>query len=137
MTRHDAQNQVLAALPSIPRDEDGPVFREPWEAQAFAMTVQLHAKGVFTWPQWAEALGKEIARAGADDTGEDYYLHWMAALEKLTQANGVVSHSEFSARKDAWDRAARATPHGEPIELGREQREHAAHGQSQPRAQTE
>ncbi len=115
MTLPDSQTQALDAVPSIPRDEEGPVFREPWEAQAFALTVQLHARGAFTWAQWAETLGGEIAAAGPQDAPENYYLHWVAALEKITAANDIVPRDEFLARKDAWDRAARATPHGEPI----------------------
>ena len=122
MTRSD---EALERVASIPRDKAGPVFRAPWEAQAFAMAVKLHERGVFTWPEWAEALGAEIAAAGAGDDGEDYYLHWMSALEKLAASKGVVSSAEFQDRKDAWDRAARATPHGEPIELGRETRSDA------------
>ena len=113
----DSQRAALEAVASIPRDAEGPVFREPWEAQAFAMAVHLHQRGVFTWTAWAEALGAEIAAAGSTDTGEDYYLHWMSALEKLSRENGLMSAAEFTERKDAWDRAARATPHGEPIEL--------------------
>ena len=119
MTRSD---DALETVPSIPRGGEGPVFRAPWEAQAFAMAVQLHERGVFTWPEWAEVLGAEIAAAGAGDDGENYYIHWMSALEKLAAAKGVVGNAEFRERKDAWDRAARATPHGEPIELGRESR---------------
>lgn len=124
MSPRDAQKQALAAVPSIPRDNKGPVFREPWEAQAFALTVQLHERGAFTWSQWAEALGREIAAAGPKDTGDNYYLHWMAALEKLSAARDLVSREEFLARKEAWDRAARATPHGEPIRLGRDTNHH-------------
>ncbi len=127
MTQPDSQAQALASVPSIPRDEDGPVFREPWEAQAFALTVQLHARGAFTWSQWAETLGGEIASAGTADAPENYYFHWMAALEKITAMHDIVPRDEFLARKAAWDRAARATPHGEPIELGREAREHHTH----------
>ncbi len=96
------------------------MFREPWEAQAFAMAVELHARGAFTWPEWAHALSREIAAAGARDSGEDYYLHWLAALEKLVTEKSLASARELSERKDQWDRAARATPHGEPIVLGRE-----------------
>lgn len=120
MSQPEAVRAAIAEVPSIPRDDDGPVFAEPWQAQAFAMTVKLHEQGVFTWSQWAEALGAEIKAAGALDTGEDYYLHWLTALEKLVAAQGVASSGELSERKDAWDRAARATPHGEPIVLGRE-----------------
>lgn len=119
----EAVRAAVEGVPSIPRDDDGPVFRAPWEAQAFAMAVRLHEQGVFTWREWAEALGAEIARAGAADSGEDYYLHWLAALEKLVAEKEVASARELTLRKDAWDRAARATPHGEPIVLGRDEQE--------------
>lgn len=120
--KHDKPESVPSEneLPSLPRDEDGPVFREPWEAQAFAMTVNLHARGHFTWPEWAEALSVEIKAAGAQDDGEDYYLHWLTALEKLVASKNLLNSNDMCERKDAWDRAARATPHGEPIVLGRE-----------------
>jgi len=57
--------QATSALPHLPRDEDGPVFREPWEAQAFAMALSLHERGLFTWNEWAAALADEIKRAQA------------------------------------------------------------------------
>jgi nitrile hydratase accessory protein len=110
----------LAALPEIPRDAEGPVFREPWEAQAFAMAVALHERGIFSWTEWAAALAVEIKAAQAEgdpDTGETYYRHWLAALEKLVAAKALASNTELTARRDQWDRAARATPHGQPIEL--------------------
>ena len=111
----------LAALPGIPRGEDGPVFREPWEAQAFAMAIELHRRGVFTWREWAAALAAEITAAqtsGDPDTGETYYRHWLAALERLAAAKSLTSAQELETRSAQWDRAARATPHGLPIELG-------------------
>jgi nitrile hydratase accessory protein len=110
----------LETLPGIPRGEDGPVFREPWEAQAFAMAVALHARGAFTWGEWAAALAAEIKAAqaaGDPDTGENYYRHWLAALEKLASAKKLTDPAELQGRKDQWDRAARATPHGQPIAL--------------------
>ena len=108
-------------LPSLPRDEDGPVFREPWEAQAFAMTVSLHAQGHFTWPEWAEHLSAEITTAhgeGDPDLGDTYSLPWLKALETLVAEKGLVTSKALVQRKDAWDRAAHATPHGQPIVLG-------------------
>ena len=110
----------LACLPRLPRDDDGPVFAAPWQAQAFALAVKLNEAGVFTWSEWAETLGAELAAAGPDDTADDYYAHWLAALEKLVEEKGTLSREERIARRDAWDRAARATPHGEPIVLGRD-----------------
>jgi nitrile hydratase accessory protein len=118
---------LLAALPEIPRDAEGPVFREPWEAQAFAMAVALNARGVFTWTEWAAALAAEIkaAQAGGDpDRGDTYYRHWLAALERLVAAKALASRAELSERRDQWDRAARATPHGQPIELANDPRGH-------------
>jgi nitrile hydratase accessory protein len=110
----------LAALPSIPRDAEGPVFRAPWEAQAFAMAVALHERGCFTWPEWAARLAEEIAAArarGEPDDGRRYYHAWLAALEKLVAARGLVPAAALAARTAEWDRAARATPHGQPIVL--------------------
>lgn len=113
---------VLIEVPTIPRDEDGPVFREPWEAQAFAMTVALHQAGHFTWGEWAQTLGAELSAAGPEQAGHDYYVCWLSALEKIIADKNMANNRELLNRKDAWNRAARATPHGEPIELGREQR---------------
>jgi nitrile hydratase accessory protein len=113
----------LNALPAIPRDTEGPVFREPWEAQAFAMAVSLHQRGHFTWTEWADRLAREIAAAGPDD-GSMYYLHWLAALEKIVAEKGLVLSDELARRKSEWDEAARATPHGQPIELIRKPQSH-------------
>lgn len=107
-------------VPGIPVDAEGPVFAEPWQAQAFAMAVGLHAKGLFTWSEWAEALGREIAAAGPSDPPENYYRRWLAALEGLVEEKGAMTHEERLERIAAWDRAAHATPHGMPIELGAE-----------------
>jgi nitrile hydratase accessory protein len=110
----------LSALPAIPKDDAGPVFRAPWEAQAFGMAVALHARGCFTWAEWAARLADEIAAAlarGEVDDGSRYYYCWLAALEKLVAEKGLVRTRELLARQGEWDRAARATPHGQPIVL--------------------
>jgi nitrile hydratase accessory protein len=107
-------------LTDLPRDENGPVFREPWEAQAFAMALSLHERGLFTWNEWAAALADEIKRAqesGDPDLGDTYYRHWLATLEKLIAAKGVASLEVQHRYRDAWDHAADRTPHGTPIEL--------------------
>ena len=107
-------------MPGIPRDEQGPVFREPWEAQAFAMALALQQRGLFTWSEWAAALGEEIKRAqraGDPDTGETYYRHWLATFERLVSEKDVASAEALGRYRDAWDRAADRTPHGTPIEL--------------------
>lgn len=115
-----AAKRATAEVPSIPRDADGPVFREPWEAQAFAMTLALYERKLFTWPQWATMLGAEIKRAqaaGDPDTGETYYHHWLAALERIVAEKGVTDTKTLDRYYAAWDHAADRTPHGEPIEL--------------------
>ena len=101
------------ALPGLPRDDDGPVFAEPWEAQAFALAVALHERGVFTWPEWAAALAAEIER----DPGAAYYRQWLAALERLVAEKNLTDAVTLHRYADAWGRAADRTPHGTPIEL--------------------
>jgi nitrile hydratase accessory protein len=106
-----------------PPGADEPVFREPWEAHAFAIVVSLHARGLFSWPEWADTLADEIAAAqlrGQADTGETYYHHWLAALERLVATKGAGSAAELRRCRQAWDHAADRTPHGRPIELREE-----------------
>jgi nitrile hydratase accessory protein len=110
----------LAALPRLPRDEGGPVFAEPWQAQAFAMAVRLSEQGHFTWSEWAAALAAELkaaADAGEPDDGSRYYEHWLAALERLVTAKGLADGETLLARKEAWADAYRHTPHGKPVAL--------------------
>jgi len=107
----------FAALPRLPRDAEGPVFAEPWQAQAFALAVQLHAGGAFTWPEWAQALSERLAAAGESDDGSRYYEHWLAALEDLAAAKRLADRPDMAARKAAWADAYARTPHGKPVEL--------------------
>jgi nitrile hydratase accessory protein len=95
-------------------------FSAPWEAQAFAMAVLLHERGLFTWGEWADVLSAEIRRAqrlGDCDNGRTYYNHWLNALERLVVAKGVASAGLLGILKDRWDEAARSTAHGEPVLL--------------------
>jgi nitrile hydratase accessory protein len=108
------------SVPSLPRDAEGPVFREPWEAEAFAMALVLHERGLFTWQEWAATLADEIKRAqaaGDPDTGETYYRHWLNTLERIVAAKGIATSAILQRYRDAWDHAADRTPHGIPIEL--------------------
>ncbi len=112
--------RAAIAVPGVPRDADGPVFREPWEAQAFAMTLALHERGVFTWAEWAGTLGEEIKRAlaaGDPDTGATYYRHWLATLERIVAQKRIADSATLERYGDAWSHAARRTEHGTPIEL--------------------
>ena len=107
-------------LPRLPRDEDGPVFAEPWQAQAFALAVRLSEQGHFTWKEWAAALADELQAAagrGESDDGSRYYEHWLAALERLVIAKGLSNPAALLERKEAWADAYRHTPHGKPVEL--------------------
>jgi nitrile hydratase accessory protein len=109
----------LAALPRLPRDE-GPVFAEPWQAQAFALAVRLSAQGHFTWKEWAATLADELkdaANRGEPDDGSRYYHHWLAALEHLVSEKRLSDPAAMLARKEAWAEAYRRTPHGKPVEL--------------------
>jgi nitrile hydratase accessory protein len=107
-------------IPGLPRNGEGPVFGAPWQAQAFAMTVALHQQGLFTWPEWAQALSVRIAQAPAEpdeDAGTAYFLQWLAALEDMVARKGASSAAELTRYRQAWDHAADRTPHGQPITL--------------------
>jgi nitrile hydratase accessory protein len=104
----------------LPRDEQGPVFAEPWQAQAFAMAVKLSEQGYFTWKEWAAALASELKAAsdrGEPDDGSHYYEHWLTALERLVAAKGLSNPAALLERMKAWADAYRHTPHGKPVEL--------------------
>jgi nitrile hydratase accessory protein len=111
---------LQSELPALPRDGHGPVFKAPWEAQAFAMALALHERGAFTWKEWARTLAEvigEVHRRGEPDTGEDYYRHWLTALERITERKGILTDAMLRQRRTQWEAAARRTPHGKPIEL--------------------
>jgi nitrile hydratase accessory protein len=114
----------FAELPSLRRDEEGPVFAEPWQAQVFALAVELSAQGYFRWKEWTSALAQELKSAaerapkgGDPDDGSRYYEHWLAALERLAAAKALTNRAELSSRKQAWADTYRSTPHGKPVEL--------------------
>jgi nitrile hydratase accessory protein len=96
---------------------DAPVFAEPWQAQAFGLAVALHQRGVFTWTEWAAELSRQVARPGAAQDGSDYYQHWLATIEALLSQKGVAAPQLVAEMSASWQRAAHATPHGQPILL--------------------
>jgi nitrile hydratase accessory protein len=111
---------AIHELSALPRDQEGPVFNEPWEAQAFALAVHLSEAGCFTWSEWATALSQEIKAAqarGDPDLGQTYYRHWLNALERLCVEKGLVGREDMRQRTEAWRRAYRHTPHSQPVEL--------------------
>ena len=116
----EAARRAANEVPGIPRDANGPVFRAPWEAHAFAMALGLYEKGLFVWSEWSAMLGEEIKKAqaaGDPDTGETYYHHWLATLERMVAEKGATSAQALTQHYQAWERAMQRTPHGKPIEL--------------------
>ena len=123
----ESEAERIAVLPRVPRDEGGPVFAEPWQAQAFALAVRLSEQGYFTWKEWAAALADELkaaAHRGEPDDGSHYYEHWVAALERLVTTKGLTDEDALQERKDAWADAYSHTPHGKPVELVAGHHEH-------------
>lgn len=119
MSAPDRSAAALRAVSSIPRSEDGPVFPSPWAARAFALTLALQERGVFSWGEWAEVLGAAVAREAAEDPSdpEAYWRSWLAALEAVLASKRLAGAEDLADLKEAWRRAAEATPHGEAIEL--------------------
>jgi nitrile hydratase accessory protein len=120
MTTDSATLRATQSVRSIPHNEEGPVFREPWQAEAFALALSLNARGLFTWTEWAATLGEEIKKAqaaGDPDTGETYYHHWLNTLERIVAAKGLTDAATLARTRDAWEQACERTPHGTPIEL--------------------
>ena len=122
MSPHDSRvaAEQLASLPHLPRDDEGPVFAEPWQAQVFALAVRLSAQGHFTWSEWAAALAGQLQAAadrGEPDDGSRYYEHWLAALEQLVTEKKLTRSVELRERKEEWIDAYQSTPHGEPVTL--------------------
>lgn len=122
MSPHEptVESGQLSELPHLPRDAGGPVFAEPWQAQAFALAVRLSKQGHFTWTEWAAALSEELkldAARGEVDDGSRYYHCWLAALERLVVSKDLSSREALSAQKEAWADAYRHTPHGKPVVL--------------------
>jgi len=113
-------SERLSDLPQLPRDEGGPVFAEPWQAQAFALAVRLSAQGHFTWKEWAATLADELKAAadrGEPDDGSHYYEHWLTALERMVTSKHLSDAAELLTRRNDWVDAYRHTPHGKPVQL--------------------
>ena len=116
----EGARRAAEAVPGMPRDANGPVFRAPWEAHAFAMALALYQKGLFAWSEWSAMLGEEIKKAqaaGDPDTGKTYYHHWLATLERMVAEKGATSAQSLAHHYQAWEHAMHRTPHGKPIEL--------------------
>ena len=124
LTLEEITQHCGGQMPLPMQDENGTgtatVFAEPWQAHAFAMTLQLHEKGLFTWPEWAAALTQEISnaqQAGDADTGATYYTHWLNALEAMVLTKQWGTAEQIHDLEHAWEDAAARTPHGQPIVL--------------------
>lgn len=111
--------ELSDTLPALPINDGAPVFRSPWEAQAFAMAVALNEEGLFTWKEWAAELSDVIAHDDGRTLAEDYYHLWLDTLERMIKKKAAASAEEISTRRAAWEHAVATTPHGQPIELNR------------------
>ena len=112
-----AEQATLAATPGLPRNEEGPVFAEPWQAAAFALAVSLSRHGHFSWKAALADELKASAARGEPADGSRYYHCWLATLERLVVMKGLSQAGELQSCKEAWADAYRSTPHGKPVEL--------------------
>lgn len=116
----NAPDESPVDIPFTALKSDGPAFKEPWEASAFALALALHRGGYFTWQEWSAALAREIGRARSNerpDRGDTYYQHWLAALERLITEKGLTTEEGLLQRRKAWRDAYLNTPHGQPVSL--------------------
>ncbi|MCO5730243.1 nitrile hydratase accessory protein [Rhizobium sp. SSA_523] len=117
MSQSDSSSLLIHAS-GLPRSAEGdPVFAEPWQAKVFGLTLHLYEKGLFTWSEWADHLSGELHRPGRCEGGSDYFEAWTAALSQLLEGKGILDPSTLLALQQSWQRAAEATPHGQPILL--------------------
>ena len=96
------RTESIPDLHLMPRDDEGPVFDEPWQAQAFATVVELIESGSLSREEWAETLGavlKEAELRGEFDTGERYYEHWLTAIEHLAVAKDLAGWQELESEQ--------------------------------------
>lgn len=113
--------EQFGQLPDLPRNEEGPMFAEPWQLTAFSIVVNLHERGHFEWREWVNYLSDEIALGkdyGSTDLNTIYYSQWLAALEKFVNDKGLSSFDELVARKEQWRNADEHRDFGKPLELG-------------------
>ena len=102
------------------KDEQQPVFAEPWEAHAFAIAVKLSEKGLLKWSEWLDVLAEEIKEAkeqGNPDFGNTYYQFWLSALETILLEKNILKKSDLKSIMEQWRRAYLSTPHGIPVKL--------------------
>jgi nitrile hydratase accessory protein len=115
----------------LPQDSgDSFYFDEPWQAQAFAITLELNRQGHFSWTEWVAVFSKEIQTHPA--TPEEghiigYYRQWLTALETIMAQRGISQSPEIEIAQERWRSAYLHTQHGRPIELGNDERQHDAH----------
>ncbi len=95
--RHVSDMPGSAALP---RRSGELQFRDPWEGIAFALAVALCEQGQYAWPEFQERLIAEIASADRQppETRPIYYESWLAALEKLLDAENILAQSVINRR---------------------------------------
>ena len=93
----------LTNLPLLPKGDEGPVFAEPWQAQAFATVVELIESGLIGQKEWADRLGREFRGAeerGEFNTGERYYDYWLMALERLVVEKKLMGWEELAKERE-------------------------------------
>jgi nitrile hydratase accessory protein len=104
--------------PAPDRYAEHPDFTEAWQAQSFAIAQVLIETGKVSATAWAETLGATLKRrhnANAPDTSETYYEAVAEALGRVLSLN----ETEVADTMEVWRAAYEATPHGQPVRLGR------------------
>ena len=102
----------------IEKDKDL-IFSEPWQAELFAITLNLHEKGLFNWNSWTKKLGSSLKRDNNNSTDnlEYYFLSWLSALEETLLEMKITELTKIASIEKAWKDAISKTPHGKKVEI--------------------
>lgn len=108
------------AIAPLPQKQGEPVFRDSWEAEAYAIGNLLVKEGHLLPAEWMQRMAAAIAQAqaaGDPDCGDTYYLHWCAALESVCFDREWISPDLYQQQLALWAQAIANTPHGVPLAL--------------------
>ena len=94
----DGQISAMETQIALPRENGELVFQAPWEARAFGLAVALNQQELYKWREFSAELAATIAAAEKNNDPSSYYTRWVASLEALVIARGLISREQLDAK---------------------------------------